>query len=236
MTLLLIKDLHVYYEESHILQGISISVSSGELVGVIGRNGVGKTTFIKSIIGLVKPRSGSIIFKDRQIIDLPPYERSKVGIGYVPQGREIFSELTVLENLKLGLLADIKGRKSNKSFDLALNLFPVLKDRLSQKGSTLSGGEQQMLTIARGLLTNPELFLLDEPTEGLAPYILREIENQLSLMSQRLRVSTILVEQNLELTFRLVNRCYLMEKGQIIKEGTPDELRDDDLIKEHLAI
>jgi urea transport system ATP-binding protein len=214
MALLLVKDLHVYYEESPILHDISIAVEAGEFIGAIGRNGVGKTTFMKSLIGLLKPRSGLILFKDTQIDSLPPYERSKLGIGYVPQGREIFPELTVLENLKLGLIAKGKGKKSKGSFDLAFNFFPVLGDRLAQKGSTLSGGEQQMLAIARGLLADPELFLLDEPTQGLAPYVVHEIENRLRIMNHDLRVAMILVEQNLELTFRLVNRCYLMEKGE----------------------
>lgn len=236
MTLLRVKDLHVYYGESHILHGINISVNRGEFIGVIGRNGVGKTTFLKSIIGLLKARHGSVIFKDLEITNQPPYEVSKRGISYVPQGREIFPGLTVLENLKLGFLAKRKRGKNKYDFDLIFDFFPVLKRRLNQKGGTLSGGEQQMLAIGRGLLADPELLLLDEPTEGIQPSIVQEIKDRLKFMNQKLGLSIILVEQNLELTFQLVNRSYLIEKGQIIKEGPPDELKDDDLIKKHLAV
>ena len=235
MTVLEVKNLDVYYGESHILHGINFSIRNGEFVGVIGRNGVGKTTFMKSIIGLLKVRNGSIVFKNQEIGNRAPYEISKLGIGYVPQGREIFPGLTVLENLKVASLW--KERKEMKySFDLVFDFFPVLKAKLNQKGGTLSGGEQQMLAIGRGLLTSPDLLLLDEPTEGIQPSIVQEIEDRLKTINEKLGLSIILVEQNLELIFRLASRSYLMEKGHIIKEGTPYELRDDDLIKKHLAI
>lgn len=235
MTVLEVKNLQVYYGGSHILHGINVSVRNGEFVGVIGRNGVGKTTFIKSIIGLLKVRNGSIIFRNQEIGNRRPYEISRLGIGYVPQGREIFPELTVLENLKVASLWKVRKEKKY-SFDLVFDFFPVLKTKLRQKGGTLSGGEQQMLAIGRGLLTSPDLLLLDEPTEGIQPSIVQEIEDRLKTINEKLGLSIILVEQNLELIFRLVDRCYLMEKGHIIKEGTPYELRDDDLIKKHLAI
>ncbi len=235
MTVLEVKNLQAYYGGSHILHGINVSVRNGEFVGVIGRNGVGKTTFMKSIIGLLKIRNGSIIFKNQEIGNRRPYEISRLGIGYVPQGREIFPELTVLENLKVASLWKVRKEKKY-SFDLVFDFFPVLKTKLRQKGGTLSGGEQQMLAIGRGLLTSPDLLLLDEPTEGIQPSIVQEIEDRLKTINERLGLSIILVEQNLELIFRLVGRCYLMEKGHIIKEGTPYELRDDDLIKKHLAI
>jgi urea transport system ATP-binding protein len=235
MTLLSVKDLHVYYGESHILHGINFLLNEGEFIGVIGRNGVGKTTFIKSIIGLLKVRNGSIVFNDREISNQPPYEISRLGISYVPQGREIFPALTVLENLKVALLSR-KAEERRYSFDLVFDFFPILKARVNQKGSTLSGGEQQMLAIGRALLASPKLLLLDEPTEGIQPSIVRDIEDRLKTINQKLGLAIILVEQNLELTFRLVNRSYLMEKGHIIKEGTSDELKDDDLIKKYLAI
>jgi urea transport system ATP-binding protein len=235
MTVLEVKNLHVYYGESHILHGINFSIRNGEFVGVIGRNGVGKTTFMKSIIGLLKVRNGSIVFKNQEIENRPPYEISRLGIGYVPQGREIFPGLTVLENLKVASLW--KGRKEKKySFDLVFDFFPALKTKLHQKGGTLSGGEQQMLAIGRGLLTSPDLLLLDEPTEGIQPSIVQEIEDRLKTINEKLGLSIILVEQNLELIFRLVSRSYLMEKGHIIREGTSYELGDDDLIKKYLAI
>ncbi|MBM3283285.1 ABC transporter ATP-binding protein [Candidatus Gottesmanbacteria bacterium] len=235
MTLLSVKDLHVYYGESHILHGINFLLNEGEFIGVIGRNGVGKTTFIKSIIGLLKVRNGSIVFNDREISNQPPYEISRLGISYVPQGREIFPALTVLENLKVALLSR-KAEERRYSFDLVFDFFPILKARVNQKGGTLSGGEQQMLAIGRALLASPKLLLLDEPTEGIQPSIVRDIEDRLKTINQKLGLAIILVEQNLELTFRLVNRSYLMEKGHIIKEGTSNELKDDDLIKKHLAI
>jgi urea transport system ATP-binding protein len=235
MTVLEVKNLHVYYGESHILHGINFSIRNGEFVGVIGRNGVGKTTFMKSIIGLLKVRNGSIVFKNQEIENRPPYEISRLGIGYVPQGREIFPGLTVLENLKVASLW--KGRKEKKySFDLVFDFFPALKTKLHQKGGTLSGGEQQMLAIGRGLLTSPDLLLLDEPTEGIQPSIVQEIEDRLKTINEKLGLSIILVEQNLELIFRLASRSYLMEKGHIIREGTSYELGDDDLIKKYLAI
>jgi urea transport system ATP-binding protein len=235
MTLLSVKDLHVYYGESHILHGINFLLNEGEFIGVIGRNGVGKTTFIKSIIGLLKVRNGSIVFNDREISNQPPYEISRLGISYVPQGREIFPALTVLENLKVALLSR-KAEERRYSFDLVFDFFPILKARVNQKGGTLSGGEQQMLAIGRALLASPKLLLLDEPTEGIQPSIVRDIEDRLKTINQKLGLAIILVEQNLELTFRLVNRSYLMEKGHIIKEGTSNELKDDDLIKKHLAV
>ena len=235
MTVLEVKNLHVYYGESHILHGINFSIKNGEFVGVIGRNGVGKTTFMKSIIGFLKVRNGSIVFKNQEIGNRPPYEISKLGIGYVPQGREIFPGLTVLENLKVASLR--KERKEKKySFDLVFDFFTALKTKLNQKGGTLSGGEQQMLAIGRGLLTSPDLLLLDEPTEGIQPSIVQEIEDRLKTINEKLGLSIILVEQNLELIFRLASRSYLMEKGHIIREGTSYELGDDDLIKKHLAI
>jgi urea transport system ATP-binding protein len=235
MTLLSVKDLHVYYGESHILHGINFLLNEGEFIGVIGRNGVGKTTFIKSIIGLLKVRNGSIVFNDREISNHPPYEISRLGISYVPQGREIFPALTVLENLKVALLSR-KVEERRYSFDLVFDFFPILKARVNQRGGTLSGGQQQMLAIGRALLASPKLLLLDEPTEGIQPSIVRDIEDRLQTINQKLGLAIILVEQNLELTFRLVNRSYLMEKGHIIKEGTSNELKDDDLIKKHLAI
>jgi len=236
MKLLTLNDIHVFYGEGHILHGIALYVDKHEFVGIIGRNGVGKSTLLKSIIGLLKLRSGSIQFKNRDITNLPPHKVCRLGISYVPQGREIFPDLSVFENLKLGTFSERNGPGPEDTFDLVFSLFSVLKNRLNQKGSTLSGGEQQMLAIARGIVGNPDIFLLDEPNEGLAPFLVKEIESRLRLMNQELGLSIILVEQNLDLVFRLVDRAYLLEKGAVIREGPTVNLKDDDLIRKHLAV
>lgn len=234
MKFLEISNLHVYYEEGHILQGVSLSVNPGEMIGIIGRNGVGKTTLLKSIIGLLKIRNGKIIFKGEDITKLSAHEIARKGMSYIPQGREIYGELSVLENLKLGSL--YKKENTKISLNLIFEYFPILKERIKQKGNTLSGGEQQMLAIARALLAEPSLLLMDEPTEGLSPYVVGEIKKYLKIMNEDLGLSIILVEQNVELTFSLVNRVYLMEKGKVVKEGRPSELRDDNLVKKYLTI
>lgn len=236
MKLLMLNDIHVFYGDGHILHGIALYVNKREFVGVIGRNGVGKSTLLKSIIGLLKPRSGSIQFKNRDITNLPPHKVCRLGISYVPQGREIFPDLSVFENLKLGTFSERNKPDSKDTFDLVFGLFSVLKNRLSQKGSTLSGGEQQMLALARGIVGNPDILLLDEPNEGLAPFLVSQIESRLRLMNQELGLSIILVEQNLDLIFRLVDRAYLLERGAVIREGPTVNLKDDDLIRKHLAV
>ena len=215
--MLQVKNLHTYYGESHILRGLDISVAPGKIAGIIGRNGMGKTTFLKSIVGLLKPREGEISFEEADITRLRTEARAKLGIAYVPQGREIFPQLSVHENLLLGLEAhpDRPKRYDESVFDL----FPVLKDMLKRKGGVLSGGQQQQLAIARALVGKPKLLLLDEPTEGIQPSIIIDIENVLWKLKERGDVGILLVEQYLEFAWRLSDKYYVMEKGEFTAEG-----------------
>jgi branched-chain amino acid transport system ATP-binding protein len=221
-----VEDIHTYYGDSHILQGVSLSVSSGELVCLVGRNGAGKTTTIRSIIGFNKPRAGHVNFEGRDVTGMPPYRIAGMGIGLVPQGRRIFPDLTVQENL---LFAHNKKRGSwdlNKVYQV----FPRLKERQKNRGDQLSGGEQQMLAIARALLMNPALILMDEPSEGLAPLIVREIGRIIKEVKNE-GLSVLLVEQNLALGLSVADRCYVLNKGQIVHESSPDALRQNEQVK-----
>jgi branched-chain amino acid transport system ATP-binding protein len=224
--LLEIHDLNTYYGASHVLQGISATISGGEIVGLLGRNGMGKSTILKSIMGLVKTRSGSVVFEGRDITGHPPYKVARWGIGYVPEERRIFPNLSVLDNLSLG----VKGGKTAEAdnpdhwtVERIFHHFPRLKVRADQKGRFLSGGEQQMLTIGRSLMGNPKLLLVDEPTEGLAPLLVREVRNILAEINKA-GVSILLVEHNLKVAMSLANRVYLMGKAHIGFSGTIEEL------------
>jgi len=231
--ILSVNEVQTYYGDSRVLQGVSFHVGKGEIVSIIGRNGAGKTTLLKCIVGLVKCRRDSIYYHGSDITDLPPYARSRLGIGYVPQGRMIFPHLTVEENLRLGYIEHNKegGAENLKQ---VFEYFPILKDRLNQKGGTLSGEEQQMLAIARALVGQPELLLLDEPSEGLQPSIIQVLEEKLRMISLEMQKTIVLVEQNLKLALSLAERCYIMEKGRIIKETLPTFLSDD-AIREYLG-
>ena len=223
-SVLEIDGVHTYYGESHILHGVSLRVAPGEAVALLGRNGAGKTTMIRSIVGFTPPREGRIVFEGEAIHRWPPYRIARRGLALVPQGRRIFAPLTVRENLLLGARAD--GWTLERVFEL----FPRLRERAAQTGGTLSGGEQQMLAIARALLTNGRLLLLDEPSEGLAPLIVREI----GAIVDRLRgegLSILLVEQNYHLALRVADRVYVMNKGQIVYEGTPAGLEAAEEVK-----
>ena len=194
MSLLEVKSLNTYYGESHILRNVDINVRSGEMVCLIGRNGVGKTTLLKSLIGLLKPRGGEIIFKGSSLIRKEPHRRANIGLAYVPQGREIIPYLTVEENLLIGLEALPGGLSKNKKIDpLIYELFPILKDFLQRKGGDLSGGQQQQLAIARALLGKPQLLLLDEPTEGIQPNIVLDIENAINQIIKDTGIGVLLV-------------------------------------------
>jgi len=217
--LLEISELDTFYGESHILQGISLTVNTGETVSVLGRNGVGKTTTLKSIIGLVVPRHGKILFKGESISGLPPYQIANLGIGYVPEDRRIFPKLTVRENLLIGMKRGRKGEKDGWTVEKLYDYFPNLKERDKQKGAYLSGGEQQMLTIARSLMGNPEILLLDEPTEGLAPKIVERVEEVIEDIHKH-GMAILLVEQNMQVVLRLASRFYVMSKGIIVFQGT----------------
>ena len=212
-----VEGVHTYYGESHILHGVSLHVGRGEAVALLGRNGVGKTTLIRSVVGFTAPRDGAIRFDGQPIHALPPYRIAQRGIGLVPQGRRIFAPLTVTENLLLG------ARSGGWSPERVYEVFPRLRERGLQDGGSLSGGEQQMLALARALMTNPRLLLLDEPSEGLAPLIVREIGRILVRLKGE-GLSILLVEQNVPLALRVADRVYVMSKGQIVYHGTPAEL------------
>jgi branched-chain amino acid transport system ATP-binding protein len=229
--LLELKDLHTYYEESHILQGVSLNVDCGEIVCLLGRNGVGKSTTLKSIIGLVEPRSGNVVFKGQNIAGMPLYTIAKLGVGYVPEERRIFPTLTVRENLLMGIKPAQKGTGDGWSIEKVYNYFPALQARDRQKGGHLSGGEQQMLTIARTLMGNPEVLLIDEPTEGLAPLIVETVEQVIRDIHHH-GIPILLVEQNMRVAMRLAGRIYVISKGKIVFEGTRQELKDAREIRE----
>ncbi len=234
--LLEIREINTFYGESHILQGISLNVDSGETVSILGRNGVGKTTTLKSIIGLLIPRSGSILFDGKEISGLPPYEIANIGIGYVPEDRRIFPKLTVRENLLIGIKPGQKREKEGWTVEKFYDYFPNLKDRDKQKGAYLSGGEQQMLTIARSLMGNPGILLLDEPTEGLAPKIVARLEEVIQDIHQH-GVAILLVEQNMQVVLRLATRLYVMSKGTIVFDGTAQELeKGHDIRQKYLEV
>jgi branched-chain amino acid transport system ATP-binding protein len=225
--LLEVQDLNTYYGTSHVLQGISLTVAQGEIVGLLGRNGMGKSTALKSIIGLVKPKSGSVIFDGRDITGYPPYKGARAGIGYVPEERRIFPNLTVLDNLDLGIKAGRAAVRRNHSawtVERIFKHFPILKERSYSKGKHLSGGEQQMLTIGRSLMGNPELLLVDEPTEGLAPLLVKEVRDILEGINKA-GVSILLVEHNIKVAMSLANSIYLMGKAHIGFGGKAEELR-----------
>jgi branched-chain amino acid transport system ATP-binding protein len=229
--LLEVRDLNTYYEESHILQGISLSVDKREIVALLGRNGVGKSTTLKSIIGLAMPRSGSVLFKGQDLAGLPPYRIANLGVGYVPEDRRIFPRLTVRENLIIGVKSAQGAGGNGWSVDRIYEYFPGLKARDRQKGAYLSGGEQQMLTIARTLMGNPEVLLLDEPTEGLAPKIVEALEQVIVDINTH-GVAILLVEQNMRVVLRLAGRIYVISKGRIVFHGTGDELKDAREVRE----
>ncbi len=226
-----IKELNTYYEESHILQGVSLNVDHGEIVCLLGRNGVGKSTTLKSIIGLVEPRSGEVFFKGRNIAGMPPYTIAKLGVGYVPEERRIFPTLTVRENLLMGTKPGKKGNGDGWTVEKVYQYFPALQARDKQKGGHLSGGEQQMLTIARTLMGNPEVLLIDEPTEGLAPLIVETVEKVI-MDIHRQCIPILLVEQNMRVALRLAGRIYVISKGTIVFQGTCQELKDAHEIRE----
>lgn len=229
-----VQSLNTYYGMSHVLQGINLSVDQGEIVALLGRNGMGKSTTLKSIMGLVKPKSGVVKFKGEDITGYPPFKVARAGIGYVPEERRIFPELSVMDNLLLG----IKGGKIINSQDPHIwtmqrifQHFPMLEKRAQQKGKFLSGGEQQMLTIGRSLMGNPELLLVDEPTEGLAPLLVKEVRDILESINKA-GVSILLVEHNLKVALSLARRVYLMGKAHIGFAGTVEELQANPEIRE----
>lgn len=231
-ALLKIEKLNVAYGESLILRGVDLNVAAGEAVCLLGRNGVGKTTLLKSIMGLLKPKSGKVIFGDQDVTGHRPDQRAQSGIGYVPQGREIFPQLSVRDNLILGLAA--RGIRCDTVPEEVYALFPALKDLLHRKGGDLSGGQQQQLAIARILLTKPKLLLLDEPTEGIQPSIIDEIEDAIHKIKAT-GVAILLVEQYLQFAWRLSDNYYVMEKGVIISKGSTQSISEKE-VQQHLTV
>jgi branched-chain amino acid transport system ATP-binding protein len=224
--MLKISDIHTYYGDSHILQGISLSMESGQVVGILGRNGMGKTTLIHSIIGFIPPRRGQVLFKERDVTGWPSNRVVSLGLGLVPQGRRVFPSLTVDENLSVAA----KRNGSPWTVERVMELFPRLRERRENRAAKLSGGEQQMLAIARALMTNPELLLMDEPTEGLAPLLVREVGRVIeNLKSQGL--SILLVEQNLPLALRVCDYVHILSRGRIVHSSVPPALWENEEIK-----
>jgi branched-chain amino acid transport system ATP-binding protein len=228
-----LHEIHTYYGESYVLHGISMVVKQGTVVALLGRNGMGKTTTIRTIIGFTPPRSGVVRFKDTEITHLKPYQIAQMGIGLTPQGRNIFPSLSVKENLTMA--AKPKGN-GGWTLEKVYSQFPVLEERSRIKGNLLSGGEQQMLAIARALMTNPELLLMDEPSEGLAPLIVREIGSMIARLKAEAQATILLVEQNLPMALGVADYALIMSKGRIVYESTPEELDRNEEIKErHLS-
>jgi branched-chain amino acid transport system ATP-binding protein len=222
-----IADLHAYYGKSHILQGVDMHVDAGEVVSLLGRNGVGRSTTVKAIMGEVPPH-GSIRFKGREIAGLPNYSIARLGLGYVPEHRDIFPSLTVRQNLTLGIK---DTRRSGKwRLEDMLEMFPNLKARADTAAGVLSGGEKQMLTICRTLMGDPELVMIDEPTEGLAPLIVQQVGDLIAEIARR-GVAILLVEQKLSIAMRISHRLYVMGHGRIVFEGTPAELRENAAVR-----
>jgi urea transport system ATP-binding protein len=230
-----LSNLNVYYGESHILRNVDMGVASGKMVCLIGRNGVGKTTLLKTIMGLLNPRTGNIQFRGEVITRKPTYQRAKMGIGYVPQGREVIPRLTIKENLLLGLEARPGGAgKTQEIPEEIFELFPVLKTMLSRMGGDLSGGQQQQLAIARALMGKPKLLVLDEPTEGIQPSIILEIESAVRHIIQTTGISVLLVEQHLHFV-RQADWYYAMQKGGIVASGPTRDLSQE-VIQQFLAV
>jgi branched-chain amino acid transport system ATP-binding protein len=232
-TLLALEDVHTYYGEAHILQGVSLTVGEGEVVTLIGRNGAGKTTTLRSIMGIARPRRGRIVLRGEDVTGLPTHQIARRGIAWVPEERRVLPNLTVLDNLRLGRLG--AGRSTAETVDpereQAFEYFPRLRERLHHRGRHLSGGEQQMLAIARALVARPSLMLVDEPTEGLAPLLVRSLTEILAAIN-RSGTTILLVEQALEVALALAHRVYVIDQGRIQFQGTPDDLRRDPAIQQ----
>jgi branched-chain amino acid transport system ATP-binding protein len=232
-----VDDVHTYYGKSHILHGVSLTVGPGEVVGLLGRNGVGKSTTLKTIMGLVRPSHGTVMLDGNAVTGLPPHKLARLGVGYVPEDRRIFRTLTVMENLRTGFdRAGMTDDKRKALLDKAFAYFPILAERRKQAGGTLSGGEQQMLAIARAMMLEPKIILLDEPTEGLMPRMVSQIGEIIAVLHKE-GVAILLVEQNVPLTLAASQRVYLMEKGTVRHHCAASEINvHDPLIKQYLGV
>lgn len=235
--MLTLEGVHTFYAKSHILHGVSLEVRPGEVVGLLGRNGVGKSTTLKTIMGLVTPSEGTITFEGKAIAGVPPYRLARMGIGYVPEDRRIFKLLSVLENLRTGLdRPEVTAARREALLDKIYESFPILRERRDQAGGTLSGGEQQMLAIARAMMLEPRIILLDEPTEGLMPRMVEQIRHIIEVL-HREKVAILLVEQNVPLTLGVSDRVYIMEKGVVRHHAPAANLRADaTVIHQYLGV
>ena len=231
-SILSIDKLSISIGGSRILRDVSLELGANHVFCVMGRNGVGKTTTLKSVVGLYKPNSGRIVFEGRDISRMPPEERARAGIGYVPQGRGIFPHLTVAENLFIGAVA--KRKKAKEALERVYSLFPIIKDFLSRKGGMLSGGQQQQLAIGRALLTEPKLLILDEPTEGIQPNIIDQIGEAIKLLRKE-SITILLVEQYLDFCRELADNFAILDRGSVVAQGTVVELTDE-VVKQHLTV
>ena len=231
-SVLEVQDVHTYYGESHVLHGVSLTVAAGQVVTILGRNGMGKTTLIRSVIGFTPARRGSIHFKGRDVTRWPPFRTVELGMGLVPQGRRVFPSLSVRENLEVAG----RGNGGGWTLERVYSLFPRLKERAVNRANKLSGGEQQMLAIGRALMSNPELLLMDEPTEGLAPLLVREVGATIARL-KREGLSILLVEQNLPMALSVADRVHVLSRGQIVHSSTPAELaQNHDVQSRYLGV
>ena len=227
MAILEVQDIHTYYGDAYVLQGLSLRLEEGQILGLLGRNGVGKTTLVNSIVGFNRPRRGKIFFKGAEITAVSSFETVRSGMGLVPQGRRVFATLSVEENL---LVAERSPERHSWNLERVYGLFPRLRERRNQRAKTLSGGEQQMLAIGRGLMTNPDCLIMDEPSEGLAPIIIQGLWKAIAQLKEQGH-SILLVEQNAALALQLVDYVHVMSKGQVVYSARPQELRDNEDIK-----
>jgi urea ABC transporter ATP-binding protein UrtE len=234
-----LENVHAYYGESHVLRGVSLSVAKGEVVCLLGRNGAGKTTLMRSLMGILPNRAGKILFDGQDVTNLPSHERARRGMAYVPQGRLVFPQLTVAENLRSGTLIGGATDKKRSGFgpidESVFGYFPILRERLGQRAGTLSGGEQQMLALGRALAAHPRLLLLDEPSEGIQPSIVQQIRDIIMRIAQDRNLAVLLVEQNLKFATGASSRGYVMDKGRIVAEGSVAELAKDSVVSQHLT-
>src|ERR1700758_4954722 len=227
MAILDVQDIHTYYGDAYVLQGLSLQLEQGQILGLLGRNGVGKTTLVNTIVGFVPPRRGKVLFKGADITGNSSFAIVRSGMGLVPQGRRVFPTLSVEDNL---LVAENSPERHGWSLDRVFALFPRLRERRRQRAKTLSGGEQQMLAIGRSLMTNPDCLLMDEPSEGLAPIIIQDLWEAIGKLKEE-SLSILLVEQNAYLALKLVDYVHVMSKGQVVYSSKPDELRANEEIK-----
>lgn len=232
MSLLRLEDIHTYYDKSYILQGVSLEVRKGEIVALMGRNGVGKTTTLNSIMGFIKPKAGRIIFKDKDITPLKTFMIGRMGLGYVPQGRHLFPKMTVLENLKTGLI----GKTGGGNLDRVFSLFPNIKDRMNRTAGSLSGGEQQAVAISRAILKNPDVLILDEPSTGLMPLFVSSLREIIKTLNKD-GMTILLVEERVPFVLSLADRVYFMVKGKVEYSAAREELVDrKDILIHYLGI